>query len=182
MFFFDKASTEKKGDPIQTSYDSALFLGGKIDKTNIDSFRDDLKKIDKFLDADDKIIFFSCHTGQLDQRGNNTFIGKFAKYTGAEVYANQSWTPSATIFSKPSAGYSNKYTYSERKYAYDNAGDWTVAKPDQSTKSGYKLKEIGAVSFKSPGKVTFVNDWKAQNVDRYYRIVGWKGKNELTLK
>ena len=156
------------------------MLGGIISNKNIDNYKADLKKIDKVLDKGDKIVFFTCHTGQIDQNGDNSFIGKIAKYTGVDVYANQSWSVPSWIFKRTEAIYPSHYTYSDRKYAFDNAGDWTVAKPDASSKSGYKIKEIGAVSFRSNGEITSHENWKTQNVSSYYKKVGWT--NDGTLK
>ena len=123
----------------------------------------------------------TCHTGQLNSKNDNSLLGKMAVFTGASVYGNQSWTFPALILNGFVAGYSTspKYDKTNRKYAFDNAGDWTLASPDSTAKKGYSIKEIGAVSLKPDGTITTNPNWKGEHVNQYYEKQGWKSTTQI---
>jgi RHS repeat-associated protein len=168
-------------------YSDASFKIGDastITNGNFKQYIKYFKEVGNCMAKDGNIILMSCHTGNPDNNGA-LLVKRISYSSHMNVYGNHSWGMcSAYMFSgfASQAMYANegKYTYAERKRAYDGAGTWTMAKTTLENGTYIStIQNVNALHYNPNGTFTIP---KTQWTDIDYELIKNSKPNEKINK
>jgi RHS repeat-associated protein len=150
-------------------YEKASFSIGeqRVSNANIATLKQDMQKLGSLLGESANVVITACHAGSYNN-GGAELITEVSKSMNRTVYANQSWSwvgngmygNENTENGYIQAGFESvaRKIYTDRNFAYDQAGKWTKANPNGEYSS------INALYYKRDGGFGIsTTDWQYKN-------------------